>query len=111
LGEIREYADFFDTFRRAVYSGFTTTKRRKQGFYVSDCLNKTTLQKNHVYKQDKRAVGKEERRPGARVYLIPMSISPLYDIDIRDKLIKVSESEGYILTDIESFSCLYFMFS
>jgi hypothetical protein len=40
--------------------------------------------------------------------LIPMSISPtpLYDIDIRDKLIK-----GYILRDIESFSCLYFMFS
>ena len=43
--------------------------------------------------------------------LIPMSISPLYDIDIRDKLIKVSESKGYILRDIESFSCLYFMFS
>ena len=43
--------------------------------------------------------------------LIPMSISHLYDIDIRDKLINVSESEGYILRDIESFSCLYFMFS
>jgi hypothetical protein len=44
--------------------------------------------------------------------LIPMSISPLYDIDIiRDNLIKVSESKGYILIDIESFSCLYFMFS
>jgi hypothetical protein len=43
--------------------------------------------------------------------LIPMSISPLYDMDIRDKLIKVSESKGYILRHIESFSCLYFMFS
>jgi hypothetical protein len=40
-----------------------------------------------------------------------MSTSPLYDIDIRDKLIKVSESKGYILRDIESFSCLYFIFS
>ena len=38
-------------------------------------------------------------------------MTPLYDIDIRDKLIKVSESKGYILRDIESFSCLYFMFS
>jgi hypothetical protein len=36
--------------------------------------------------------------------LIPMSISPLYDI-------KLSESKGYILRDIESLSCLYFMFS
>ena len=43
--------------------------------------------------------------------MIPMSISPLYDIDIRDKLIKVSESKEYILRDIESLSCLYFMFS
>jgi hypothetical protein len=65
--EIREYADFFDTFRRAVYSGFTTTKRRKQDFYVSVCLNTTTLQKNHVEKQDNKAVGKKERRPGAKV--------------------------------------------
>ena len=32
-------------------------------------------------------------------------------MDIRDKLIKVSESKGYILRNIESFSCLYFMFS
>ena len=38
-----------------------------------------------------------------------MSISPLYDIDIRYKLIKVSESKGYISKDIESFSCLYFV--
>jgi hypothetical protein len=30
LGEIGEYADFFDTFRRAVYIGFMTTKRQKQ---------------------------------------------------------------------------------
>jgi hypothetical protein len=47
--------------------------------------------------------------------MIRMSISPfIYDIllDIRDKLIEVSESKGYIiLRDIESFSCLYFMFS
>jgi hypothetical protein len=33
-------------------------------------------------------------------------------LDIRDKLIKVGESKGYILRDIETgFSCLYFMFS
>jgi hypothetical protein len=31
-----------------LFSGFTTTKRQKQGFYVSVCLNKTTLQKNQV---------------------------------------------------------------
>jgi hypothetical protein len=42
--------------------------------------------------------------------LIPMSTSPLYDRDIRDKRIKVSESKGYILRDIESLSCLYFIF-
>ena len=44
--------------------------------------------------------------------MIPMSISPLYDIGKEINLeIKVSESKGYILKDIENFSCLYFMFS
>jgi hypothetical protein len=31
LGEICEYAVFFDTFRRDVYIGFTTTKHAKTG--------------------------------------------------------------------------------
>jgi hypothetical protein len=75
-------------------------------FYSLPFKNKTT-----------KPSGKNKDVQVRECNLIRMSISPfIYDIllDIResDKLIEVSESKGYIiLRDIESFSCLYFMFS
>jgi hypothetical protein len=67
---MREYADFFDTFRRAVYIGFTTTKARetpKTGLLRLCLFKRNNISKESYLKQDNKAVGKEERRSSARV--------------------------------------------
>ena len=85
-GEICEYADFFNTFRRAVYIGFTTTKtcRTPKTGLLHLCLFKqNNISKEWCLKtrqQSCRPVGKKKDVHVRECNLIPMSISPLLNI-------------------------------